>query len=290
MNAHTAFPDLDDETVPLFDDLPVDLVEPPVIESEPATLEDDAARHGLGGNNPPEPTPYEAAKAKVDDLANEAQHWLDGSGVNSQPEADAVGKLVDMLRKAHTEADNARKVENEPFDKGKAEVQARYNPVLTRAKTAVDTAKLALAPWLAKVKAEQDAIAKRARDEADRLAKEAAEAMRASDATNLAEREAAEALVLEASKASRAANRAETTTAKAGGGAGHRAIGLRSYYTARLVDDGVALAHFLETRLADIDEYLTKLAQQTVDAAGGDAAKASLKIPGFVIDVEQRAV
>ncbi|MEG7685981.1 hypothetical protein, partial [Listeria monocytogenes] len=65
-------------------------------------------RHAIGGNNPPEPTPYEAARAKVAEARDEAAMWLDGAAVTSQEQADGLEQLLDMARKAGKQADDAR--------------------------------------------------------------------------------------------------------------------------------------------------------------------------------------
>jgi hypothetical protein len=287
MNARRSFDDVDDaepvDAPRTFDDLESEAIGIDNFETSSAP-----AGQSIGSNHPPEPTSFEAARDAVNDLANEAQHFLDGEGVKTKGEADAIGKLIVSLRAAKGAADEARKAEARPFDDGKADVQARYNPVLKRADTAIDVAKRALAPWLQRIEDEKRAVAAKAREAADKLAAEAAQALRDAQLTNLAQQQAAEDLVNTAKKAALAANHAERDTAKAGGGAGSRAVGLRSYFTAVMVDDGLALAHFLETRLADVDEYLTKLAQEQVTAAGGLAA--ALVIPGFKIAEERRAV
>ena len=54
------------------------------------------------------------------------KNWLDGEPIASAEQADKVSLLLDMIRKAEKAADESRVKENEPFDLGKAEVQARY--------------------------------------------------------------------------------------------------------------------------------------------------------------------
>src|SRR4051812_953059 len=78
-------------------------------------------------------SPFDAHKVNIEDLFEEATAWLNGDGVNSEADAKAVDQLLDLAREARKAADEARKTENEPFDTGKAEVQARYNPILKRA-------------------------------------------------------------------------------------------------------------------------------------------------------------
>lgn len=233
------------------------------------------------GNNAP-PSPYELAAKAVDDICGEAQLWLDGASVESAETAAGIDNLKKLIAKARKEADEARKVENKPFDDGKAEVQSRYNPLLARADLAKDACNKALAPWLIKERARIDAETAEARRIADEKRRVAEDAIRAADATNLAARVAAEALVKDAKKADGAANRTERQTATAGGGLG-RATGLRSYAVAAIIDPVAAARWAWQTHREQMETFIRDLAQ-------GDAAHGKRDIPGFAITIEQRAV
>lgn len=236
----------------------------------------------VGHNNPPEPTLYEAARDRVEDLYREASLWMDGAKVEDQDLADGIANLLSDLRKAWKAADDARKEENEPFDAGKAEVQARYNPLLKKAKQAEDACKAANEPWLLKKKAEVEAAAKAAREEADRKRREAEEAIRATDAANLAARAAAEALLKEAKRAETVANKAERTTAKAGGATG-KSMGLRTTWKPVLTDSFSAAKHYWETDREQIEGLLLVLAAR-------DVAEGKRTIPGFEVQETFSAV
>lgn len=242
---------------------------------------DAAVIAGLGHNEPPEPTPFELARNAIEDLAMEGRHWLDGAAVQSQAEADNIGLLLDSFRRAKKDADEARKTEAKPFDDGKAEVQARYNPLLKRADTALDACKAALAPWLQKLEAENRARAEAARLEAEAKAREAAEAVRQAAVNDLAAREAAEGLVKAAQDADKAANRADKQRAHAVGG--QRAVGLRSYFSPVLLDPAEALAHYRATQPGALRGFLLQL-------AATDVQNGARSIPGFEVTEERRAV
>jgi hypothetical protein len=242
----------------------------------------------IGHNNPPEPTPFEQSREEIDGLFLEASNWLDGEGVNSQEDADAVSKILDMIRQAVRRADERRIAENKPFDDGKAEVQARYNALIQdnksgkgRAILAAETCKAALAPYLMKVEAEKRAKAEVARKEADAKAATALEAMRASRATDLAERERAEGLLREARAAEVAATRAENDKASAKGGA--RAVTLRTRYRAE-VTDGREYARFVwSEQHGELLTFLEALAQRQVDAG-------RRTLPGVTVHEERQPV
>lgn len=238
----------------------------------------------MGHNNPPveiESTPFEMSEVEIGDLYAEAKNWLDGEPVTTQAQADGLSKLIDDLRKAGKLADERRVEENKPFDDGKAEVQARYAPLIADTKSvkgkvplAVDMAKKALAPWLQKLEDEKQAAAKKAREQADAKMKAAQDALRSSQVADLEKREAAEALIREAEKADAAATKAESSKAHATGGS--RAMGLRSVWRAEMTDARAAAAHYWVTRRGDVDAFFQGLADADVRAG-------KREIPGFMI-------
>lgn len=236
----------------------------------------------LGHNNPPEPTPFEVASEEIEKLYGEATLWLDGEPVTSQPMADELDKLKGMIRKARKTADDARKVENKPFDDGKKEVQARYNPLLKKADTAIDAANKALAPWLAKLEQEKQEAARKAREEAEAKQREAQEALRAAAADDLAAREAAEAKIQEAKEADKAASRAEKDKAHASGGVG-RATHLRTVYEYEITD-AVAFARYCwERHRTELVEFLDTIAKR-------EATRLKADMPGVKVTEVRRAV
>ena len=235
-----------------------------------------------GGNNPPEPTPYEKAGEEITVLYSEAEGWLDGVAVDTQDMADGLAKLLNLLRDARKVADEARKVEAKPFDDGKAEVQARYKPLLEKADRATDVCKKALAPWLTKLEREKAEAAAAARREAEGKAAVAQAAIRAAPVDNLAEREAAEELLKAAKKADAAANRAERDTAKASSGGVGRAVSLRTTYRPVLTDGVAAARHYWQARRPEFEAFLLSLAEHDVRQAKRD-------IPGFDVVEEKTA-
>lgn len=245
----------------------------------------------IGSNQPPEevPTPYDLAVKAVEDVYAETILWLDGHAINSQEMADGVANLLAMIRAAEKQADDARIAEKEPLDERVKEIQARYAPLIGNTKTvkgktvlAAEACKSALQPWLDAEDKRIKEAARLAREEADRQAREAAEALRASEVTDLAARAEAEALVAAAKKADTAANVAARKTATAGGAFG-RSAALRTVYRAEITDV-TAFARYLWSN--DHDEmlaYLNVRAKQLVDA--GQRA-----IPGVTVHEDKRAV
>jgi len=227
----------------------------------------------MGGNMPPEtPTPYEASKQRIADLYQQAADYLDGEPIATQGQADDVSTLMRMLGEEIALADKLRIAEKKPFDDGAAEVQARWNTLIGTTKKvtgiavlAMDACKEALAPWLRKLAAEQEAAAKAAREEADRQREAAQAAIRAADAANLAERTAAEAKIREAEVAERAARVAEKAKPHAGGTHG-RAVHLRTYYDGIVTDQRTFARWCWENDVDAMTTFLAERAQALTDA------------------------
>lgn len=241
----------------------------------------------IGHNNPPEATPFDLSKAAIEGLVMEAGNWLDGSGVQSETDEEAVSKLIDDLRKEIQTADKRRVAENRPFDDGKAEVQARYAPLIADTKSvkgsavlAIETAKAALAPWLRKKDDAQRAIAAEVRRKADEEAAAAVEAIRAArqGEPDLEARIAAEALLEQAKQTEADARRAESAKAHAKGGT--RAIGLRTVWKSEVTDANALAKWVWSNRNPELLTFLADLARREVH--GGMRA-----IPGVAITEEK---
>lgn len=234
-----------------------------------------------------EPSPFDAVRINIEDLFTQAKGFLDGEPVTSQAVADEIGALLAEIRQAEKAADEARKLENKPFDDGKAEVQERYLPLIgnttkVKGKTvlASEACKAALAPFL---KTQDDAkrdAEKVARQQAEAAQAAAAEAHKAAATDNLEAKEATEALITQAKQAEAAAKRAENDRAHVTGGA--RATTLRTVWRADMVDPHLAAAHYWRTNPTAFNTVLQKLAEDDVRAG-------KRTIPGFDV-VEDRVV
>lgn len=243
---------------------------------------------GLGHNQPPADfTPFDGIKLHIDDLLVEAHAWADGTVVENQAQADEASRLIDDLQKAAKAADAQRVVENEPFDTGKAAVQAKYAPLIADPKTknpgkvwkAIDALKATVKPYLDRLREEQEAEARRKRAAAEEAARVAAEAARAAASNDLAAQEAAEDLIRAADRANADAKRAENTKAQARGG--DRAMGLRTVWRAELTDRKAALLHYLTAQPDEIVSLLCRLADR-------DVREGKRSLPGFDVIAETK--
>lgn len=242
----------------------------------------------IGDNNPP--TPFEEISEKISDLYDEAKQWLDGDPVDSQGQADALNTLINMIRQAEKEADALRKDEVKPFDEGKAEVQARYNPLIGKTKSvtgktvlALDVAKKALTPWLEKLDAEKREVERVAREQAEAARKAAEQAFILSEKDNLAEREEAERLADAAKQADINARVAAKDKSHAKGGVG-RATGLRSEWHAEITDKREFARWIWTNRESEMSGWLSEMADKIVKQNHDQ------EIPGVKIIEERKAV
>lgn len=194
-----------------------------------------------------------AFSTAIDDLYDEAGNWLDGTPLENQAQADAVGKIMGGLRAIRKDADAARKVEKKPHDDAGKAVQDKWLPILAKADRVIEAAQRPLTDWLARQEAERIAREAEARAEADRLAREAA----AMDRTTLADAEAHDA-ALDAVKAAEKAVGRITRDKSHVAGEG-RAIGLRTYHETELSDAPAVLKWLREHRPNELREAILAL-------------------------------
>lgn len=241
----------------------------------------------IGHNLPPEPTPYEAVVTHVDDLLLECRNFADGTPIENQAQADAVARLLEDLRLAEKAADDVRRDEVRPLDEQRDAIQARFNAYIAPLKNkqpgkipvAMAALKATLTPWLLKLDAEKREAERLAREEAERAASAAAEAMRVANPDNLAEREEAEIKVAEANIAQAAAGRAANDKAHAKGDG--RAIGLRKFYRPVMTVQRDAILHYMKVQPAAFVALVQQLAEQ-------DVREGKRQIPGFNVIEEAR--
>jgi hypothetical protein len=229
-------------------------------------------------NNPP---PVEAHGMHIDDLYATAADFLDGKPIETQGQAEALGKLLLAFREARTGADDQRKVEAKPFDEGKAAVQAAWKPLIEKCERAEKIAKNAIGAWQLKLEADQRAAAQEAarNAEAERVAAQA-KLDAAQGSERLEDAEEAEAALKRAKDAETAASKADK--AKPLVATGGRSIGLRSYWEPTLTDSAAALRHYREHQPEALKAWL-------LEQAAKDVRLGARVIPGFTITEDRRA-
>ncbi len=220
----------------------------------------------IGGNNPPADAAF---GLHVDSLFTLLSDSLAGGEVSTDEQEAAIDAILDDFRKASKDADKARVVENKPFDDGKKAVQAKWKPIIEKADRGATACKEALTPYRTIKQNAKDAAAKKAREEAEAIAKAAQEALREAD--DLEAKYAAETQLEHAQKLAATANKIDRS-----------ATGLRTYYEAEIVDRKAALLHYL----ARSPERFEALIQQLADE---DARGARAPVPGIVFHERKKA-
>src|SRR3990167_11071861 len=151
--------------------------------------ETQAARLAIGGNMPPADT-FGLVKSEVDDLYQEAKHWLDGEEVSDAKTAEAIATLLNLLRDAGKKADEEFTKEKAPHLIAGRAVDDKWRSLRTMVETAKDACGKVLGAWQAKIELAQAAKAEEARriaEEATRKAEEAARAAQESTDLKVAE-------------------------------------------------------------------------------------------------------
>lgn len=222
----------------------------------------------VGHNQPPAPA-FDTICEEINDLFDEAKNWADGEPITSPEMHDAIEKLRDSIHEAGKRADALRVEEKRPLDDQVKAIQDRYNPYIQPKRGKVDMAKSTLdallTPWRTKVAQEKAAEAARKAAEAE-AARQAAQAAIQASSGNLAAREEAEALLADAEALEKSAKRADK--------AATTGTGLRTVWTAELVDEDAAM----EWTWARAKGEVLAVAQRNAD----EAVRAGVRqVPGF---------
>jgi len=243
------------------------------------------ASAGIGHNSGAAPDPFVAHLMSINDAYDDAKLWLDGEKVQTQEQADALGKLYTMLDEAQKAADEQRVILKRPHDQAAAAVQAQWKPLVDKADKARKGVKLAVQRWNDHLAEIQRIEAERVREEARKLAAEAQAAHEAAiRANNLEALEQAEQQLGNADTLADMARRAEQAKAvtKTGGARGIGKVPTR--WVGRLADEPTAAQqlarHYWQTKNAEVVELYLALALK-------DIAVGARTIPGMIIAQEK---
>lgn len=248
---------------------------------------DDTPPPPIGDNHPPAPIappapdPFETVRVHLDDLVMEARNWADGTAIKTPAQADEISFLIDQLRKGAKMADDLRKKTKQPhLDAGKA-VDDLFKPILTATDRAIDATKRTLAIWLTEKEREKAEATAAAAAAALAASRQAAMARALADDTDLESQEAADAATQDAEELAKGAKKIAAAPVAATGGA--RAMTLRSYFTARIVDRRETLKHYAATQPEKLEAFLLTLAQ-------ADVNRGVRTLPGVEVDEDRRPV
>lgn len=231
----------------------------------------------IGHNSPP----VEQHALHIDDLYDEARNWLDGTAIESQAQAEALGGLLAKFREARKGADDQRAIEKKPHDDAAKTVQTAWKPLIDKCERAEKIAKNAIGAWQIQLEtAQREAAAEAARVAEQERAAAQAKLDAAQGSERLEDAEDAEAALKAAKVAEASASKAEK--AKPLVATGGRSIGLRSYWEPTLTDSAAALRHYREKQPEALKAWL-------LDQAEKDVRLGVRSIPGFTIAEDRRA-
>lgn len=217
----------------------------------------------IGHNAPPK---FDALSLALDDARDTAKDFLDGTAIDHQGQADAIGKIVSEVKKLRKAADDARKEEKEPHLAASRATDAKWKPLDEKAANIITAVSKPLTEWLSKEAARQAREAQEARDAANAKQEAAINAQRAS-AGNLEAVEAAADLQKEADAALKVAARAEKAKPQVAGL--DRAIGLRSRRVAEVTDYRALLDWLTLNDRPALEAFMDEYAQRKLAALPG---------------------
>jgi hypothetical protein len=226
-------------------------------------------RLGLGGNNPPEPTPIERAE----ELIPACDGWTAKGALTSEDEARDLGEFLVQIRKARAGLVAERDELRRPYEDALLLIDLRFKTPIAKLEMAIEriagSKKVTglLADWMRR---EQD----RLKAEADAARREAE--ARAREAEAAADRAAIDGSIdaaVGAEEAARAAAEAEAAAKKAPvraqvkGDLAPRAVHLRDYWSAVIKDWSLARRHYRK------NEKVVAAYDKAVQAAADDDAR-----------------
>src|SRR5262245_14791333 len=230
-------------------------------------MNDDAERGGIGGNFPPEPVIERADELVAATNRLIAEHRV----VTDGDTAGRLDEFIKQLRQHRKAVEQQEKREREPHDRAAAEVRAKYKrPLMLLGQCLITAAQMAT-EYLVFKQARLDREAEtrqRAADEAQARAERAAE--RAATANTIEAQIAVQQADEEADAARRLAER-EPAKARVKGDLSNRAMSLRAYWSAQIVDETLALRHFAkhpeirQAALIEVKRLCNRLARELKD-------------------------
>jgi chromosome segregation ATPase len=220
-----------------------------------------------GHNNPP---PLEAMGLAIEDMFALVSGSVAAPVTTDEQEA-GLDALLDDVRTIAKDAAAMCEAEYRPHKAAGDKVKADWKPLLARCDAAMTAIKDALTPYRNARQKAKDEAARLAREAAAAAEKAAQDALRKSD--DIEERFAAEAELERATKLREQANRIDRAP-----------TGLRTHWEAEIVDRRDALNHYLKEQ----PEMFMALIQELADKDARHEATRR-KLPGVVFHERKRA-
>lgn len=204
----------------------------------------------IGHNNPPDP--IDEALAPYSDAIDEAQNWLDGEPIENEGQLKATDALLKTIKRALKDLNAARDESTKPLHEAwKAEV-ARWKPAQDDLDLMIKGLIACQDPFKRKLAAEKEAQRRAEWEAAEKAKREAQEAARAAQASDIeAQRESA-----------RKAEEAQRAAEKASARQKDKVKGIRTVHRYEIEDHRAAL-HWIARNNRDavtafVEEYVAK--------------------------------
>jgi hypothetical protein len=208
----------------------------------------------IGHNQPP--CAFNAIRIDIEDLEELAKGTFTGQPIATQEQADAVNQIRTARIGAEKALEEKRKAENEPFDKGKAAVQAIAKPLQAKLASIKVSESALLTAWNMAQDAKRQADAQAAIALADELHRAAQAKFAATDRADMEGREEAEQLLKDVDSAAKVAKRIDKAPS-----------GLRTYYVATVTDHKTFLQWLMKNDALELRTYLDERAQKLCNAS-----------------------
>ena len=237
----------------------------------------------IGANNPPPYDPDVLAKhtQAASALAAEAAPWLNKGEVESEAEAQQLTDVIAKARKLYKDAEDARKAEKQPHMDASKAVDTAFAVAVSALEKTATSLKPIIAKWLQKIEDEKRAeaarqaeIARKAKEEADRLA---AQAAANNDAMAAAQAEAAQAEAQKLEKAAVKTGKAKSNVGSATGAG--RSMSLRTVKTGQMNNKNLVFRYFVDH--PDVEAVLQRLTNAAI--------RAGETVPGTTVIEEKHA-
>jgi hypothetical protein len=243
-------------------------------------------------NNAPADDTLEGVMAQIEELAHEAERLMKLGAAKTQVQANEASDVAERLSKLYAKAETARKAEKQPHLDKEREIDDKWRPVTAAASIYKRLRDLVVEPFLKAQKRAKEEAERKAREEADAARRAATQkeeaARRAADEAvrqgNASAAAAAKKAQDEADAAAATANTAEATAMTVSAtpitaGSRGRKTHLATVTIVTIEDRAKVLAFFNDRQ--ELTDLLQSLAEKAV--------KAGFTVPGTKVTKDQDA-
>ena len=253
-------------------------------ETQPTSIDNEPA--GVGDNIPPEPIDeeFDALQTRTDDLVVAANAWLnDVPAILNDEQAGRCSDFTTQITKHTAAVEKERKEKKDPHKLAGEAVDKRFNPLKQQMKIVKDLLRPIMTAWLQKKEDERQERERAAEAEAERLRKEAEDAVKKAEEAKgdvVGNTVAAEQAQGRAEEAQTQAKTVARSTVAIKSDYAEKRRGLRTTKRAEIRDFDRALRHYRDH---------PEVAALIVKLASADARAGKKRIPGCKVIEERKA-